>query len=515
MIVSSSRRVGVASPSSVAAGIERSLTAGSTLLVHASCTCSRVIACASSPLGAGGLSSGAGPAAGAGTGEGPHDSAAGTPACTRDSSTSTRWTSDSRARSDCGRVTFTSASSSGSRGSPPWRSSSTTTARRSISRNTVGSGSWFACSRSRSRDSSVSGSDSGTWPRCCTSSRCRRCSRSSRVSWPRSWPRSDSSSTSTSAPATSRSTIVSHSRKSASSSTAVPSWSTSCTEIWLPRRGRELVECRDRVAERPACPARDQRERRVGGVDALPVADAAEHRDDLLEARPLEDERLAARSHGRDDLRELRRAEDEDEVRRRLLDQLEQGVPGGRRELVRLVDDVDLVAALRGLQHRPLADLAHLVDAPLRRRVHLHDVERRSVGDRACDAGRRVEVRGRAALRVQRLGEDARHRRLARPTRAGEEIRLAHLVVLDRVPQRPHDGLLADDLREVERPVGAVERRHHGIVADLASASAGINARSRAPSSCGRPRVVSPPPARVGRCRGTWEGVLSAASFRI
>ena len=84
-------------------------------------------------------------------------------------------------------------------------------------------------------------------------------------------------------------------------------------------------------------------------------------------------------------LREVGRAEDEDEVRRRLLDQLQQGVPGGRRQLVRLVDDVDLVAALGGLQHRALADLAHLVDAPLRGGVHLDDVERGAVGDRPRD----------------------------------------------------------------------------------------------------------------------------------
>ena len=41
-----------------------------------------------------------------------------------------------------------------------------------MSRSTVGSGSWFACSRRRSFVSSVTGSDSGTWPMCWTSSSC-------------------------------------------------------------------------------------------------------------------------------------------------------------------------------------------------------------------------------------------------------------------------------------------------------------------------------------------------------
>ena len=118
----------------------------------------------------------------------------------------------------------------------------------------------------------------------------------------------------------------------------------------------------------------------------------AEGGDELLEPRPLEDERLAARPDGRDHLLELGRAEDEDEVGRGLLDELEQRVPRSRRQLVRLVDDVDLVAAFCGLEHRALADLAHLVDAALRGGVHLDDVERRAVRDRARDAGGRVEV---------------------------------------------------------------------------------------------------------------------------
>ena len=61
---------------------------------------------------------------------------------------------------------------------------------------------------------------------------------------------------------------------------------------------------------------------------------------------------------------------------------------------------------------------------------------------------------------VERLREDPRHRRLAGSARPGEEVRLAHLVVLDRVLQRPDDRLLPDDLVEALRAVLPVERRH-------------------------------------------------------
>ena len=153
----------------------------------------------------------------------------------------------------------------------------------------------------------------------------------------------------------------------------------------LPRGGGELVERGDRVAERAARAARDEREGRVRRVDPLALADRAKHGHDLLQAGPLEDERLAARPHRLDHLRELGRAEDEDEVRRRLLDQLQQRIPRGRRQLVGLVDDVDLVPTLCGLQHRALADLADLVDPALRGGVHLDDVEGRPRGDRPRD----------------------------------------------------------------------------------------------------------------------------------
>jgi hypothetical protein len=69
-------------------------------------------------------------------------------------------------------------------------------------------------------------------------------------------------------------------------------------------------------------------------------------------------------------------------VGRRLLDQLEERVPRGVRELVRLVEDVDLEASLDRLEDHVLADLADVVDPALARRVHLDDVEGGARSDR-------------------------------------------------------------------------------------------------------------------------------------
>ena len=136
----------------------------------------------------------------------------------------------------------------------------------------------------------------------------------------------------------------------------------------------------------PRAPRAIERQRRVRRVDPLAVGDAAEHlarapgRRGRWKTNVWQRERTVGST-----FEQVGRAEDEDEVGRRLLDQLQQRVPGGVRELVRLVEDVDLVAALDRLEHDAVADLADVVDAALRRGVHLDHVERGAGGDR--DAG--------------------------------------------------------------------------------------------------------------------------------
>ena len=159
------------------------------------------------------------------------------------------------------------------------------------------------------------------------------------------------------------------------------------------RRGGELVEGRHGVPERPAGAAGDQRQGRVGRLDSLAFRDPAQQRDELGEPGSLEDERLAARADGGEHLAELGRAEDEEEMRRWLLDELEECVPGRGRQLVRLVEDVHLVPALDRLQHHALADLPDVVDAALRGGVHLDDVEGRAVRDGDARVARLVRAR--------------------------------------------------------------------------------------------------------------------------
>src|SRR4029077_16419008 len=169
-------------------------------------------------------------------------------------------------------------------------------------------------------------------------------------------------------------------------------------------------------------------------------------------------------------------AEHEDEMRRRLLDQLQERVPGSGRELVRRVEYVDLVALLDRLEDDAVPNLTDVVDAALRGGVHLDHVERRAGRDRTARVARAVGSRRRALSAVEALGEDARHRGLARAARAGGEVGLPHRVRRDRVRQRPDDRLLPDDLREGLGTVLAVERSHRTIQADGAQSLAPVAA---------------------------------------
>src|SRR4029079_10015163 len=139
---------------------------------------------------------------------------------------------------------------------------------------------------------------------------------------------------------------------------------------------------------------------------------------------------------------------------------------GGIRELVCLVEDVDLVAPLYRLEDDAVADLADVVDAALRGGVHLDHVERGARSDRATGMAGAVGRRRRPLRAVEALGEDARHRGLAGASGPGEEVGLAHGVRPDRVAQRPNARLLPDNLLEALRAVLPVESSHESIQAE-------------------------------------------------
>ena len=169
---------------------------------------------------------------------------------------------------------------------------------------------------------------------------------------------------------------------------------------------------------------------------------------------------VGARADRRQHLVGLGRGEDEAHVRRRLLDQLEQGVERLRGHHVGLVDDVDLVVVAHRREEGLLPQVARVVDTVMRRSVDLDDVERAgtAAGQLAAAVALAARVGDRRLDAVERAGEDPCGRGLAAAAGAGEEVGVVDAVGRECSTQRLRDVILADDLGERLGPVAAIER---------------------------------------------------------
>jgi hypothetical protein len=229
------------------------------------------------------------------------------------------------------------------------------------------------------------------------------------------------------------------------------------------REREHLLEDRQRVADRPVARAHHRLDRTVLDRVALRGAHRTDVIADVARRHPPEVETLDPGQDRRDDLLRVGGGHREQHVRRRLLDQLEQRVERRRGGHVDLVEDVDLAPRPRRREQGPVAQLAGIVDATVRRHVELDDVDRRAVGDRDAGSARVARDGRRPGLAVDRLGEDASRRGLARPPRAGEQVGVVEAVLLDRVDQRAGHVRLPDDVRERLGAVLAVQRHvRHG-----------------------------------------------------
>ena len=151
--------------------------------------------------------------------------------------------------------------------------------------------------------------------------------------------------------------------------------------------------------------------------------------------------------------------EDEDEVFRRFLHNLEQGVEPCCGDHVGLIDDEHPVARLGWRVERAIPQLAGVIHTAVAGGVEFDHV----------DAARRVGRKPRAGVAdpagsgrrslytVQRPRQDARGRGLPAATRPGEEVRVVDPAGFQGDGKRLGDVLLAHHLGECCRSVLAVE----------------------------------------------------------
>ena len=181
-----------------------------------------------------------------------------------------------------------------------------------------------------------------------------------------------------------------------------------------------------------------------------------------LRAEEPELEVLGPAPDRRRHLLRVRRRQHEDDVARRLLQRLQEGVGRRGRQHVHLVDDVHLPTSRRaqaGMGHQ----VSHGVDAVVGRRIELMDVEGAALGD--LDA-RRADATGLAVdrrLAVERLGQDPRRGGLPRPPWPAEEVGVRHAVVAYGAAQGPHHVVLAPEFVEPPRPEAPVQGNERSV----------------------------------------------------
>ena len=132
----------------------------------------------------------------------------------------------------------------------------------------------------------------------------------------------------------------------------------------------------------PGREARDQVQRLRRGGATIRLEDPRELALDLCRREAPHVEALEARQDRRRELLRVGRREHEDHEVRRLLERFQERVPGVARDLVGLVEDVDLALQVRGRVVDALAQVADRVDPAVGGGVDLEQVHRPALADR-------------------------------------------------------------------------------------------------------------------------------------
>ena len=180
--------------------------------------------------------------------------------------------------------------------------------------------------------------------------------------------------------------------------------------------------------------------------------------DDVAGRHLLQIELQAARQHCDRDFLRVGRGQDKFHMLRRFFQRFQHGIERVVGQHVHLIDHVDLEARVAGRVHCLFEQLRHFIDAPVRCRIHLDVVDKAAGIDRRAglaDAARRgrdaaLPVRADA---IERLGQDARQRGLADAARACKQVGMVQAAGGQRMRERAHDVLLANQCVEV---LGAV-----------------------------------------------------------
>ncbi len=131
------------------------------------------------------------------------------------------------------------------------------------------------------------------------------------------------------------------------------------------RRGNRLVHDGERVAHRAVSCLGQQGKGRIFSVDFFFDGDHLQLGENVVELDCVKAEVLAARTDRLRNVLRFRRGHHEDDVRRRLFQCFQQGIEGCFSDLMRLIEDVNLVAVARGRVAGGVTQFANLINAAI------------------------------------------------------------------------------------------------------------------------------------------------------
>ena len=220
-----------------------------------------------------------------------------------------------------------------------------------------------------------------------------------------------------------------------------------------PAAGNRLVERRQRIPHRPLAHLRNHGQSLRLGRNPFLAADPLHPLQQLFKIHAAKRKLLAPRRNRRRNLMRLGRAQDKHHPLGRLLERLQQRVKRFVGNLMRLVDDENFVAVSRRPVPYALAQLPHLVNAAVGRRVDLDHIHRAARRNLLTARAHPAWIRRRPFDAVQKTRHQPRHRCLARPALAAENVAVRNAPLRNRVIERGLDVFLTHQFRERLRPV--------------------------------------------------------------
>ena len=234
--------------------------------------------------------------------------------------------------------------------------------------------------------------------------------------------------------------------------------------------GNRLIEQAEAVTDRAIGSTGNQCHGFRFNGDVFLFRDALEVVDQHFRRDATQIKAHTARQHGHRHLADFGGGEDENNARWRFLKRLQERVERALRQHVNLIDDVDLVPCLgRGIA-RAVDHFAHVIDAGIRRRIHLDHVYMAALGNRLADRAVIGGADGRLALAigadiVEGTGDQPRGGGLADTAHAGQHIAVVYTTRGNRVTQGADQRFLTDQGVETLWAVFACKNPVPGLIA--------------------------------------------------